>query len=745
MGLLDDLYDWYWRYGRERMAQQALPKSWLPGLYALRRQHTHWRYPWAVLWAPSEGLVTQISGALCDIKPAMLDSLWRRGIATYTDASTSSGDEQGDGLDLILLDRAGALRALAFGHAVSSETSEARSVITPEFISSSLDSAGGAQGPRDPEATAYAHEIFTVLDEISALECDAFSGFIPAGGWRSVVSDNIYDSPFLNTDLRNAQRFAEDLFWNGDGEVTEIFAASNQILRRMGDLTGKQVTISRPAFEALLETPFVFSKSAREAAKDRPPAKKESGRGKKSRGRGDGQKQIFLHTTERSVAITLEDSAKGAAGLALRTTVELSALALLIAAVRMPAHSDLRLDADSARVLIAPAPRTAYEGAERSTPEAWISLGKAISLPASVIEGGGAAALCVLGADESDAIQKNAVRVAAFAGASLIVPEDAGPDGNQAAQDAVAHWNQIERQMNTELGKVVGIEAGWVAATADSGAGSNPSGDKQSESAEAGSPVSGLIKFLAQAIPFASEPDRQDLASLLEQALPKVRDESHREAFMRLCEAIPEFCSAAANRTERKNAVAALSAILRKALSVRPDQLQSIPRGLGDDHAKALKWTESQMDKWADDPALDDLFSALKMSDDDRDLIVKGLREQFDGDECASWMCRELGHLETGRDTRHAKRYAAVQMSRALFPWDRSERRRLDARPEALQALLDGWTDATREHEETMHYQTVLAPMVNVLADMADIGATWVRQPGDDEIERLHQEVASQV
>ncbi len=730
MGLLGQLTEWYWRYGHRRSGNQTLPSDWLATLYAMHEFRDFEDQRKAVLWSPSDTLSLRLLTRMCDLPPLPVESLSARAIAISmdTDSREANDNAKVGSFDVTLLTQRGLLRALAVGYALARRSDVEQRTITPDYVLTRLDEVPATADGPVADATAFVHDIFSALEDVSMLEVKRFEGFVPGGGWRSVIFQRMVGNAQLTSSIENARRFAESLFWESDSEISEFFATASGLLELVGDVRSKQVQMSKAALDVLLESSFAFSKAARTAQKKQAK---------------NLDTPLVVHRGERVISIELDKSPKSTGPRRIKTTAQAAILGGLIAHVNLPAHGELRIDGPKGHLVGAPPLGSLPDEASEFTLEDILRCGKAMMFSRLLAADGAGVAVCFLAPPDGDPIPaERCARVLAHSHTPLVISHPVGPDQDSLADQITAVWNQVERQSGTTLPAPEIVPATWIGDLGETGW---PQSAQDSRPAAAkdklfdkslNNKLSNYVELAHKQIPDRTRPKPLDLIS---QALPP-SDESHRDAFMALCEAIADYCSAPSARAERRESVMAMSALLREAFSFRPEDFEPLPRSLGEDHARALDWVNQQLSGWASGSRLTALFSALDFEDAHRRIVVKGMLDGFDGDSCANWLCREFGHLETSRDIRHARRYAAVRLSQALFAWDRAPRREFDMRPEVLQNILDEWTDGARDHQETMHYQVVLAPMINALADTADSGATWVRQPGDDEIERLFRE-----
>lgn len=194
---------------------------------------------------------------------------------------------------------------------------------------------------------------------------------------------------------------------------------------------------------------------------------------------------------------------------------------------------------------------------------------------------------------------------------------------------------------------------------------------------------------------------------------------SAADAFGALADAVTAHINAPNRLKDRRAAVIATSEMLREAFCIRAESLEALPTQIGSNHDAAADYIYNQLERWAAQPALSELFEAISLSEDVRPVVIMATMRRVPAEEIGVWLTTEFGALSASREAIHCRRYVATKLSAALFELSRSQPSISLKSPDALQNQLDDWASPTGDVEQSLHYQMVIAPFLSFFHDIA--------------------------
>lgn len=194
---------------------------------------------------------------------------------------------------------------------------------------------------------------------------------------------------------------------------------------------------------------------------------------------------------------------------------------------------------------------------------------------------------------------------------------------------------------------------------------------------------------------------------------------STADAFGALADAVTAFINAPHRLKDRRAAVNRMSELLREVFCLRAQMLSDVPKQMGAKHDEAADYIYDQLDRWAVQPILTELFDTIALSEDVRPVIIQSTMRRIKAEEIAVWLCTEFGDLSAAREADHARRYVATKISTALFDLSTAQPSLSFENPNALQHQLDDWASPTGGIEQSLHYQMVIAPFLNFFHEIA--------------------------
>ena len=201
-------------------------------------------------------------------------------------------------------------------------------------------------------------------------------------------------------------------------------------------------------------------------------------------------------------------------------------------------------------------------------------------------------------------------------------------------------------------------------------------------------------------------------------AAPKA-DISTADAFGALADAVTAYINAPHRLKDRRLAVNRMSELLREVFCLRGAMLADVPKQLGTNHDAAADYIYNQLDRWAAQPILTELFDTVGLAEDVRPVIILSTMRLVPAEEIGVWLCAEFGDLSASREADHARRYVATKISTALFDLSKAQPSLSFDNPNALQYQLDDWASPTGGIEQSLHYQMVIAPFLNFFHEIA--------------------------
>jgi hypothetical protein len=207
------------------------------------------------------------------------------------------------------------------------------------------------------------------------------------------------------------------------------------------------------------------------------------------------------------------------------------------------------------------------------------------------------------------------------------------------------------------------------------------------------------------------------------ESLADARPEHAERALHALSGGVTGYIYGQVNPADRRAAVIQMSFLLRRAFSVRDTDLDALPVQLGVNFDAARTYIAAQASIWAHADDFAALFLAAKITDAHAKAIRVHLPSLIPLDHGAIWLSREFGHVRAAREAEHARRYVAAWLSRAII--GESGRPAPIGKPgaEALQGLLDGWSNPVAGIETTLHFERVIQPMLARIAELARLAA----------------------
>lgn len=194
---------------------------------------------------------------------------------------------------------------------------------------------------------------------------------------------------------------------------------------------------------------------------------------------------------------------------------------------------------------------------------------------------------------------------------------------------------------------------------------------------------------------------------------------STADAFGALADAVTTYINAPHRLKDRRVAVNQVSELLREVFCLRGKTLSPVPKQLGSNHDAAADYIYEQLDNWAAQSVLTDLFDTIGLSEDYRPVIIVSTMRLVPAEEIGVWLCTEFGELSASREVDHARRYIATKISSAMFDLSRAQPSLSFSDPAKLQQQLDDWASPTGGIEQSLHYQMVIAPFLNFFHEIA--------------------------
>ncbi len=182
-----------------------------------------------------------------------------------------------------------------------------------------------------------------------------------------------------------------------------------------------------------------------------------------------------------------------------------------------------------------------------------------------------------------------------------------------------------------------------------------------------------------------------------------------------LADAINDYLYRHEDPARRGDAVVEMSFLLRQALSVDPDRMNTLPVQLGHDYKTARSYLISETIRWVQSDRLEALFSAVGLSRADAQTVREILPTAIRLECLAVWLCEEFGHLRAIRHATHARRYVATRMTTDIHGGPRPNTTGERSCGERLQSVFDHWANPLCEVETSLHYQKVIAPLTDQL------------------------------
>ena len=194
---------------------------------------------------------------------------------------------------------------------------------------------------------------------------------------------------------------------------------------------------------------------------------------------------------------------------------------------------------------------------------------------------------------------------------------------------------------------------------------------------------------------------------------------SAADAFGALADAVTAYINAPHRLKDRRVAVNRISELLREVFCLRAKMLADVPKQLGANHDAAADYIYDQLDRWASQPIITELFDTISLNEDVRPVIILSTMRLIKAEEIAVWLCTEFGDLSATREADHARRYVATKLSTALFDLSKAQPSLSFEDPNSLQHQLDDWASPTGGIEQSLHYQMVIAPFLNFFHEIA--------------------------
>lgn len=191
------------------------------------------------------------------------------------------------------------------------------------------------------------------------------------------------------------------------------------------------------------------------------------------------------------------------------------------------------------------------------------------------------------------------------------------------------------------------------------------------------------------------------------------------DAFGALADAVTVHINAPTRLKDRRQRVILVSQLLREAFCLRASMLTPLPKQLGPNHDLAADYIYEQLDRWATQPALADLFETIGLAENMRPIIIDAAIQRVPAEEIGMWLSVEFGDLTATRAVAHCRRYVAMKISNALFDLSSAQPSIELAGVKAQQLQLDDWAAPTGEIKQSLHYQMVIAPFLSFFHEIA--------------------------
>lgn len=191
------------------------------------------------------------------------------------------------------------------------------------------------------------------------------------------------------------------------------------------------------------------------------------------------------------------------------------------------------------------------------------------------------------------------------------------------------------------------------------------------------------------------------------------------DAFGALADAVTSYINAPHRLKDRRKAVIRISELLREAFSVRAQALNPLPKQVGGNHDLAAEYIYEQLDRWAAQPALTELFETISLPHDIRPFVIMSAMRRVPAEEIGVWLGAEFGALSASREAEHCRRYVATKISAALFDLSSAQPPIAYNKTDTLQFQLDDWASPTGDIKQSLHYQMVIEPFLTFFHEIA--------------------------
>ena len=764
------LIDWYWRYGVSRDGRFKLSSEWLNRLYRIGVHAPATASAATLFWGVQNeafdlAFTRQYVSTFDGLVPERLAGAVRAGIAICADGNLSPDKSEHP---VSLVTQAELLRLCGAGYALRCEPEDetiSRWRLRPEDIMARAEDDRAEREP-DRSATEFMLFLSEAVGHLTKADISRYANLRIAESWERSVRPTLLRSASLQSDLNAAQKLGFQILWDGNDRMTKFFQSLDALrLKIEREANGKALLISSEVLPLLLNPDLARSSGGSRIS--RAKAKKDEDEG--------DLKSIALVVREQSVIISLEPKGKRL----VQNAEDAVALQVLLDTVHLPSTRLASTSGGTDTISLVNLPRLALRGDEprvdmtgRST-QADLARdiarsGKAAFAPAAATDRCPQGAMALLVSTSSQPSQSRLFHhmAKAYAGpfgftsldGLLATQRDPEASGAFAPLAAIPSETRKGRRLIgivtgdpvfDSLGEADQDEAADLLAGKPDFRSFFPDDDTENDlflgfQEEDGGILALAHEAIEKATPSSADDPQSAAQSLIEAARPRVdaSEQEHRGAFMTFCEHISDFCSRDETIAERRLAAIQASEMLRESFSLRAGDLDPLPMQLGNNHEAAATYLAQQMSRWAERPVLSVSLDKLGVSPADQAVIIAAIQTIAPIDDMALWMTTEFGGIETSREALHCRRYIATKLSQAILGEDGAGRRRLDASPAALQSLLDAWVLPTTDVEQSLHYEIVVAPMINRFADIADRGvsAPWLRQAGDEEIEAIAAE-----